>query len=192
MKKTDTITHEGELFEKFSFETPEIKRYKFIDCTFSQCLLSEHSFAECSFTDCVFNDCDLSLLRVKGSFFSRVEINRCKAIGIHWFDAGDPFSVRFTDSIISYSSFFGKNIRKAKFKNCVAKETDFSECTLIEADLGGSDLTAARFSGTDLTQADLRGAHGYYISFAENKTAQARFSLPEELGLLDQFDIIVE
>jgi len=192
MKKKETITHEGKVFEKVAFTESEISGRKFIDCTFRKCQLNGLSFSECHFTDCVFEDCDLSLLKVKGSFFSRVEINRCKAIGIHWFDSGDPFSVRFTDSIISYSSFFGKNIKKAKFKNCVAKETDFSECTLIQADLSGCDLTQARFSGTDLTQADLRGAQGYYINFAENKTSKALFSLPEALCLLDQFDIIVE
>ena len=191
MKAEDKI-HEGKVFDKIDWQETEVLGRKFIDCTFRKCKLNGLSFVSCHFTDCVFEDCDLSLLKVKGSFFSRVEILRSKAIGIHWFEAGDPFSVQFSDTNISYSSFFGKTIKKPKFKNCVAKETDFSECVFIQGDFAGSDLTLARFSGSNLTQADFSNASGYYIDFAENRVTKAKFSLPEALNLLNQFDIIVE
>ena len=116
------------------------------------------SFKDCYFTDCIFEDCDLSLLKVKGCFFNRVQITRSKAIGINWFDTGVPYSVQFTDSNISYSSFFGKAFKKAKFKNCMAHETDFSECNLTQADFSGTDLQNARFSASDLSLADFKEA----------------------------------
>lgn len=150
------------------------------------------SLADCYFTDCIFEDCDLSLLKVKGSFFNRVQINNCKAIGINWFDTGNPFAVQFTGSNISYSGFFGKTIKKAKFIKCLANETDFSECKLAQADFSGTDLENARFSNSDLTQADFKDARNYYIDMQHNKVSKAKFSLPEALALLHPFGIIIE
>ena len=150
------------------------------------------SFTDCYFTDCIFDDCDLSLIKVKGCFFNRVQMIRSKAIGINWFDAGAPFSVQFNDSNISYSSFFAKAIKKAKFKNCLARETDFSEFNLSQADFGGTDLDNARFSNSDLSHADFKDARNYNIDLQHNKVEKTKFSLPEALSLLNQFDIIVE
>lgn len=192
MKEDETIIHDGKLFEKVEFKERAITNRKFTDCTFKNCQLNMLSFTDCYFTDCIFDGCDLSLLKVKGCFFNRVQIIRCKAIGINWFDSGSPFSAQFIDSNISYCSFFGKAIKKAKFKNCTAKETDFSECNLTQADFGGTDLESARFSNTDISHADFKDARNYYIELLHNKVTKAKFSLPEALALLQPFDIIIE
>ncbi len=192
MKEDETIEHEGKLFEKIQWQEKEVSGRKFIDCTFRNCQLNGLIFSDCHFTDCKFEDCDLSLIKVKGSFFSHLQITRCKAIGIHWFDTGKPFSIGFTDSNISYSSFFGKPLKKTKFKNCVAKEVDFSECILTEADFSGTDLEGTRFSNTDLSLANFKEARNYFIDVQFNKVKKAKFSLPEALRLLDSFDIIIE
>jgi fluoroquinolone resistance protein len=192
MKEEETVVHEGKLFEKVEFKEKSIANRKFTDCKFKSCQLNMLSFVDCYFTDCIFDSCDLSLLKVKGCFFNRVQIIRCKAIGINWFDTGSPFSVQFIDSNISYSSFFAKAIKKAKFKNCVGKEADFSGCNLTGADFGGTDLENARFSNSDISQADFKEARNYYIDLLHNKVAKAKFSLPEALSLLDPFDIIIE
>ena len=192
MKEDETIQHEGKLFEKIQWQDKSVSGRKFIDCTFRNCQLNGLNFSDCHFADCKFEDCDLSLIKVKGSFFSRLQIIRCKAIGIHWFDVGAPFSVQFSDSNISYSSFFGKNLKKTKFKNCVAKEVDFSDCNLTEADFAGTDLESARFSNCDLTLANFKEARNYYIDIQHNKVKKTKFSLPEALRLLDAFDIEVE
>ena len=98
MKEDETIQHEGKLFEKIQWQDKSVSGRKFIDCTFRNCQLNGLNFSDCHFADCKFEDCDLSLIKVKGSFFSRLQIIRCKAIGIHWFDVGAPFSVQFSDS----------------------------------------------------------------------------------------------
>ena len=150
------------------------------------------SFADCYFTDCIFTGCDLSLIKVKGCFFNRVQINGCKAIGIHWFDTGNPFAISFTDSNISYSSFFGKAIKKGKFKNCIAHEVDFSETNLTEADFSGTDLENSRFADCDLSLASFKEARNYDVNLLSNKVRKTKFSLPEALSLLNQFDIVIE
>jgi fluoroquinolone resistance protein len=192
MKDDETIEHEGKLFEKIQWQEKVVSERNFTECTFRNCQFNMLSFVDCYFTDCIFEDCDLSLMKVKTSYFSRLQIIRCKAIGIHWFDTGKPFSVEFIDSNISYSSFFGKPLKKTKFKNCVAKEVDFSECILIEADFSGTDLEGARFSNTDLSHANFKEARNYFIDVQFNKVKKAKFSLPEALKLLDAFDIEVE
>ena len=192
MKEEETIEHEGKLFEKVDFKEKVITNRKFTDCTFKNCQLNMLDFKDCYFTDCVFIGCDLSLLKVKGSFFNRVQINGCKAIGINWFDAGNPFSVLFTESNISYSSFFGKAVKKARFKKCMAQETDFTDCILTGADFTGTDLQNARFSNTDITQADFKDAQNYYIELLHNKATKAKFSLPGALALLEPFNIVIE
>lgn len=192
MMKNETMEHERELFEKIEFDEKSVVGKRFTDCTFKGCKLNGLSVRDSYFTDCIFEDCDLSLLKVKGSFFNRVQINRCKAIGINWFDTGNPFWVQFTGSNISYSSFFGKTIKKPKFAKCVAKDADFSDCNLTQADFSGTDLEGARFSNSDISQADFRDARGYYIDVQHNKVAKAKFSLPEALTLLAAFDVIIE
>ena len=192
MKDDETIEHEGKIFEKIQWQEKEVYDRTFKNCTFKNCQLNGLVFSDCHFTDCIFEDCDLSLIKVKGSYFSKLKVIRCKAIGIHWFDTGKPFSAEFTDSNISYSSFFGKPLKKTKFKNCVAKEVDFSECILTEADFSGTDLQGARFSNTDLSLANFKEAKNYFVDVQFNKVKKAKFSLPEALRLLDAFDVVIE
>lgn len=192
MKEDETIEHEGKVFEKIQWLDAVVSGRTFVKCTFSKCQFNGLSFLECSFTDCTFEDCDLSLMKVKGSYFTRLQVNRCKAIGIHWFDVGKPFTIQFTDSNISYSSFFGKPLKKTKFKNCVAKEVDFSECILSEADFGGTDLEGARFIDCDLSLANFKEARNYHIDIQHNKVKKTKFSLPEALRLLDAFDVVID
>ena len=190
--KEQEVEHECKLIEKIQFQEKTVTGRKFIDCTFKNCQLNSLGFVDCTFIDCIFENCDLSLLKVKGSFFNRIQITGCKAIGIHWFDTGSPFAINFTDSNISYSSFFAKNLKKAKIKNCMAKEVDFSEANLTDADFTGTDLENSRFSNCDLSHVNFKEARNYNIDLQYNKVHKTKFSMPEALSLLDSFDIIIE
>ena len=121
-------------------------------------------FVDCSFEKCTFEECDLSLIKFKDSSFSGVQINGSKAIGIVWYDEDNPISVNFNNSRISYSSFFGKNCKKAQFINCIADEVDFTNCNLIQANFAGTDLKNAIFLNTDISQANFAGAMSYTIN----------------------------
>ncbi|MBS1683462.1 MAG: pentapeptide repeat-containing protein [Bacteroidetes bacterium] len=185
---------EDRTFEKIDLAEQRITGKSFTNCTFASCTFTKTIFRECTFEDCTFDRCDLSMVQVKGSTFSQIKLTGCKVIGVLWFDIRIPFArhaftISCTDTNISYSSFFGMNLKKAKFTRCVAKEVDWSECQMQEAELQGCDLEGARFSGTDLSGADLRGAHSYQIDIAGTKLKGAKFSLPEATVLLDSLGI---
>ena len=80
----------------------------------------------------------------------------------------------------------------AKIKNCRAKEAYFIETDLSGSDLRKTDFEKAQFHETKLKKADLRGAKNYFIDLKNNQLAQARFSLPEVINLLEGLEIKVE
>lgn len=148
-------------------------------------------FEDCFFEKCTFEECDLSLIKFKDTSMSDVQINGSKAIGIIWYAAGNPLSVDFNKSRIRYSSFFGKNLKKGKFINCIADEVDFTDCNLANTNFEGTKLKNTIFSNCDLTQANFVGATNYTINLNNNKTSKATFSLPEALSFLYNLDIIL-
>ena len=196
MQEKDAI-YEDKTFDKLNYQDKLISDCTFTNCTFTHCNFCQTIFKNCRFEECTFDKCDLSMMKVKGSTFSHINIADCKAIGILWFDAKTPFArkpftISFIDSFISYSSFYGMNLRKVKFSRCTAKEVDFSECDLTEATLHGADLEGTRFINCDLSGADLTDARNYYIDVQANKIKKAKFSMPEAMALLDSLDIILD
>ena len=192
MNDNEPVEHEDKTFEKIDYQGKTVLDRKFVNCVFKNCNLSNTTFKSCLFEDCTFDSCDLSLMKVNNSIFKKLQIVHSKAIGIQWFDARSPFAVNCTDSNISYSSFFGKDIKKARFIRCVAKETDFSESNLTEALFEGTDLSDARFSDCDLSFANFKEAKNYSIDLRHNKVKKTKFNLPEALSLLNSFDIILD
>lgn len=195
MADKDNI-HEGKTFDKIDYQDKVVVDREFTNCTFVNCTLTKTTFEDCEFDNCTFDKCDLSLMKVKGCSFNKVQIKNSKAIGILWYDAkspfsGTPFYITCEDSNISYSSFFGRNLKKAKFVRCVAKEVDFSGCNLTEAVFTETDLELSRFSDSDLSAADFVGARNYYIDVRANKVKRAKFSMPEAMSLLSGLDVII-
>jgi fluoroquinolone resistance protein len=191
MQNPEKNIHDYKKFENVIWEEKQIAGKDFNHCTFYKCSLKGCFFEDCSFEKCTFEECDLSLIKFKDSSFSEVQINGSKAIGIVWYDADNPISVNFNNSRISYSSFFGKNCKKAQFINCIAEEVDFTNCNLIQANFAGTDLKNAIFLNTDISQANFAGAVNYTISLNNNITKKAKFSLPEALCFLYNLDIII-
>ena len=183
--------HLNKTFENVVWEEKHITGKNFDNCTFYKCSLKGCIFEDCYFEKCTFDECDLSLVKFKETSLSHVKINGSKAIGVVWYEAGNPLSVSFNNSRISYSSFYGKNCKKTKFINCIADDVDFSNCNLSQADFAGTDLKNAIFSNTDLTQANFAGALNYSINPEVNKIKKAKFSLPEALSFLYSLDIVL-
>ena len=125
----------------------------------------------------------------KFTSFTNIQINNCKAIGIIWSNANNPVSLNFKESRISFSSFYGKNLKKAQFINCVADEVDFTECNLVMASFEGTELRNAKFSNTDLSKASFLGAKDFFINPNTNKLKQAKFHLQEALSFLSFLEI---
>lgn len=184
--------HQQKKFEQVTYEDQHVIDRNFTDCTFVQSALKGCVFEDCSFDRCTFIDCDLSLVKFKSTSFNGLQVIRSKAIGIRWDTVRNLRNVHFKDSLISYSSFAGKMLKKAAFIDCIADEVDFTDAVLQEANLSGTDLIHARFFNTDLTGADFSRAKNYHIDIRNNKVKNATFTLPEALQLLSSLEITIE
>jgi|SRR6185437_3790956 len=192
-KKNETNqVHSKTLFENLDYREKEAPGREFNECKFHKCNLYGTNFEGAVFHDCIFDGCDLSLLKIKNASFVNVHITNSKAIGIIWYQATNLFSLKFTHSILDFSSFYSKNLKKTVFTNCRAHEVDFTLCNLIEADFMETDLLNAVFRDCDLSKANFVDARNYNISLQINTAKQARFNLPDALSLLDSFGIVVE
>jgi len=185
----EEIYHEDKIFENISYEEMHITGRNFDNCRFYKSSLKGCVLQQCTFDKCTFEECDLSLMKFLSTSFSDVKIINCKAIGIIWADTISALSVNFDHSRISFSSFYGKQLKKSRFINCAANDVDFTGCNLSQASFTGSDLQNAKFENTDLTRADFVGAKNYRIQPGMNKIKNAKFSLPEALSFLDSLDI---
>ncbi|CAN5602627.1 pentapeptide repeat-containing protein [soil metagenome] len=183
--------HHHKKFDNITWEEKVISGRYFDHCTFYKCSLKGSIFEHCSFEKCVFEECDLSLIKFKNTAVSNAQIDGSKAIGIVWHAASNPVSVNFKNSRISYSSFYGKNLKKMQVVDCMADETDFTNCNLMQSNFAGTDLRDAIFANTDLSQANFVNATNYSINLQNNKTKKAKFSLPEALSFLYALDIIL-
>ncbi|MDN3657547.1 pentapeptide repeat-containing protein [Ferruginibacter paludis] len=192
MKTSEEETaHHQKKFKNITSEEKTITGRYFDHRTFYKCSLKGSVFEDCNFENCVFEECDLSLIKLKETAFSNTQINGSKAIGIVWHAASNPLSVNFKNSRISYSSFYGKNLKKMQMIDCIADEADFTNCNLIQSNFAGTDLRNAIFINTDMSQANFVNATNYSINLQNNKTKKAKFSLPQALSFLHSLDIIL-
>ena len=183
--------HLNKVFENISWEDKQITGKTFEHCRFYKCSLKGSFFDDCNFEKTVFEECDISLIKFKDTSFSEVTITNCKAIGIAWHTANNPLSIKFLQSKISFSSFYGKSYKKGQFINCIAEEVDFTNCNLSLSNFEGTDCRNAVFFNTDLSGANFAGALNYTIDIAINKIKKAKFSLPEALSFLNNLGIII-
>ncbi len=180
----EEVVHRNKKFEAISYEGRILSNRVFVKCTFYKCSLKECFFDDSSFEDCLFEDCDISLLKFKDTAFKNITLRNTKAVGIMWVDAENPFSITASNSRLSYSSFYGKKLKKIRLTNCIADEVDFTECDLTQGTFTGTDFRGALFSNTILSKADFVGALNYAIDTKSNKLTGAKFALPEALSFL--------
>ena len=194
MKDTEEqLSHYNKRFENINYEDKHILSRHFENCVFYKSTIKGCLFEDCTFNKCTFEESDLSLIKFKDTYVTDITLINCKAIGVLWYDTLSPFSIKAHQSIISYSSFFGKNLKKVKLTNCVAREVDFTGCNMTSADLTGTDFMGTTFSDTDLRLADFTAAQNYHIDPAGNKIKGASFQLPAAISFLDSLGIkIVE
>lgn len=180
----DDVVHNNKKFENINYEGRILSNRVFSQCIFIKCSLKECFFDDSVFEDCTFEHCDISLLKFKFTAFKNITLRNTKAVGIMWTEAESPFSITASNSRLSYSSFYGKKLKKIRLTNCVADEVDFTECDLTQGVFTGTDFRGATFSNTILTKADFVGALNYAIDTKTNKLTGAKFSLPEALSFL--------
>jgi len=187
----EPIAHYNKRFENINYEDKHLVGRYFDNCVFYKSTIKGCLFDDCTFNKCTFEETDLSLIKLKETYISDCILINCKAIGILWYDTQNPFSLQARGSIISYSSFFGKNLKKVKLLNCVAREVDFTGCNMSSADLSGTDFMGSTFSDTDLRLANFTAAQNYQIDPAGNKIRGAIFQLPAAISFLDSLGITI-
>lgn len=82
-------------------------------------------------------------------------------------------------------------MNQTSFKGSKLKECHFTGTSLKGADFQDADLSGTIFHNCDLSKADFSTAIQYEMDPQSNKIKKAKFSLPEAVGLLRGFDIII-
>ncbi len=194
---TDAEEYFDQIFENILVDQEKILTTKFTDCKFVKCSFESAKFSNCRFFNCTFQECDLSLAQITGSSFPSTRFERSKLIGVNWTQGNWSLSNLnkldgFFDCMLNHSTFIGLNLKGIQIKNCLANEVDFREADLSKANFEGTDLHKSLFNHTNLTEADLSQARNYQIDAGTNILKQAKFSLPEAMGLLYSMDIVLE
>ncbi len=163
------------------------------NCNFVNCDFSNADFSEFIFIDCNFKVCNLSLSKISKTAFRDVKFTECKMLGLH-FDECNQFGIEliFENCMLNQASFYKMKIRNQIFKNCRLLETDFTESDLIGSVFENCDLSGATFDNTNLEKADFRTSFNYSIDPEINRIKKAKFALPEVLGLLNKYDLVIE
>lgn len=180
-------------YSKQDYRTTELPKAEYDSCTFINCNFSESYLSTLSFTECTFKDCNLSSVKIKGATFNDVQFLHCKILGVNFNDCNNfLFSFNAQHCIMSYSSFFSKNLNKTIFKNCILEKVDFSHTNLSQAKFIQTDLKYAIFENSNLEKADFTSAQNFYINPSKNNLKNAKFSKEGALSLLKDYQITIE
>lgn len=181
-------------FKDQDFSGENIAAKQFEGCTFVGCNFTEASFNRCNFVECVFEKCNLSVVQIEYSKFSDVIFRDSKVIGINWTKVAWPrliFSspIKFFNTIINDSSFYGLSLQDLVIEGCVAHNVDFREGDFSNSNFKFTDFSGSIFSETNLSRADFSDATNFDIDVFRNKLKKAKFDRFEAIRLLDFLEI---
>ncbi|GAB5523955.1 MAG: pentapeptide repeat-containing protein [Roseivirga sp.] len=177
-------------FTSQDFAEANLRGNYYDECQFANCDFTNADFGQASFENCSFESCNLDRIKVVNTKWQEVNFKACRMSGIDFEDISKMlFSASFENCQLSYSHFKDLKIPKTRFLNCEIKECDFVESDLSGSWFTGSSLSGSNFERCNLSKADFRDAHDYRFDPWNNQIKKARFSSPEVLSLLHQFDI---
>lgn len=187
----------GEIFKGLECVEQTFHEKEFVHCNFINCNFSSSSFIDCQFIDCQFENCNLTMIHVNGTNFMDVTFVGSKLIGILWYESQKrnyslSMVLRFKESFIDYSSFFGMDLRKSTFENTTAIEVDFSEANLSKVRLNKVNLSGATFNKTNLKETNFTTATDFVLDPSTNQVRGAIFSMPEAMNLLYAFGVKID
>ncbi|WP_131783766.1 pentapeptide repeat-containing protein [Legionella gresilensis] len=178
-------------------EKSEINNKIFENCKFEKTNFNEAKLINCKFIDCEFLSCDLSAIQIINSSFSDTTFLESKLMGINWTKAKWPLirltsPVQFYRSNISYSSFYGLDLKEIIIEECIAHDVDFREGNFSKGNFMLTNFERSLFIHTNLNSTSFIDAINYSINPTENDIRKAKFSIPEVLSLLRGFQIEIE
>lgn len=170
---------------------------EYAECAFSACEFSDVVMHNIKFVNCTFDDCVLRTVSFRECSMLRVELRNCALVGLDW-SAVRRHGARLAPlaamraCTVKYNTFIDMGITKMDFTGSALLDCYFQDCDLRQATLRECDLQNTVFQHCDLSRADFRDARNYAVNVMNNKVAKARFSLPDAIGLLSGFDVVVE
>lgn len=181
-------------FSHVALDESVLRKKSFVDCVFEHCQLFEARFEACRFERCAFLHCDLSMAKVDACIWLEVAFEQCKLMGINWTHIKDLFvpKIHFVQSVLTYGSFMGMNLKAIRFSNCKVNEVNFCEADLSGVAFEQTDLAGSDFLHTNLTRADFRSAKNYALNLVDNRVEGAKFAFPEAVSLLKSFGVEVD
>lgn len=193
MKFEEKNAFEEVIFKKESCQGCDLRHKTFSHCTFENCDFTKSAFTGSKFFECKMKNCNLSLIKLEGVRLQNLIFEECKFVGVN-FGKCDPMflSLKFLKSLFDTSNFSDLNLKGALFQECVIRNCHFTNCNLSGADFSKSDLSGTIFHHANLSAADFRSAINYYIDPLTNTLKKAKFSSPEVLALLQNFEIEID
>lgn len=186
------LRDEEKIFKSENFANKSLEGRDFNSCSFISCDFSGSILNFAKFFDCVFTNCNISLPRLDGCRFQDVQFINCKIVGAEFFKCQKCFfSASFKKCSVQYCNFSDLNMKNTLFQENKIFESHFTNTVLQSADFTDSDLLGTIFHNCDLSKCDFSNATRYAIDPRTNKIKNAKFSLPEAVGLLHGFEIII-
>jgi len=191
--KRETAYISEKRFDNLNFTEEPLRFTDFEGCTFTNCDFSNVDVSHLKFVDCTFIGCNLSMIKTHDTVFSDVRFTNCKMLGIHFEDChAVGASYEFDHCQLDYASFYQQHLKRKTIHGCQFKEADFTECDASHTFFDGCDFLLARFDRTNLEGSDFRTSFNYSINPSSNRIKKAKFSLSGVVGLLDEFEIVIE
>jgi uncharacterized protein YjbI with pentapeptide repeats len=114
-------------------------------------------------------------------------------LGIHLKDSRSlSCHAHVSNSVLDYSSFFERNIKKFQFEQCSLQHVDFERANLQQALFKKTNLLNARFVQCNLEGCDFRSSINIQLDPEVNRMKKSKFG-PEQLpGLLLKYQLIID
>ena len=195
MSKIESQQHYFEVpFKNVDLQDSTCLGTEFEECSFIDCNFSGTVFEQCNFINCSFTRCQLSLIGVPYTRFFGLNFIECKLVGVDWTRATwsayhKDFEMRFSQSILNDSSFYGLTLQGLVLDECKVHDVDFREGDLAHAVMTYCDFTHSVFMRTNLQSANFTESSNYSINVLENPVQGAKFSKFEAVYLLESLGI---
>ena len=187
-----SLSSEGQAIKSEDFSKKSLAGRTFTSCSFNSCDFSESILRNTKFCNCTFVNCNLSLPKLDGCRFQDAQFIECKIVGAEFFKCEKTFfSTSFKKCLLHYCNFSDLNMKNTSFNGSNLKESYFTNTLLNSADFTNVDLSGTIFHNCDLCKADFSSAKKYDIDPQTNKIKEAKFSLPDAVGLLRGFNITI-
>ena len=184
---------EDQNFKTHDFSDISFAEKSFSHCLFESCNFIESSWQSAKFASCIFKNCNLSLINLKNCRLYDVVFEESKLVGIDFsqYDTSFIFSISAKKCLIQHCSFSHLPMKKTLFQQSKIHGSNFIDSCLVEADFTGADLKDTMFHTCDLSNSNFCHAVNYAIDPQVNKVKGAKFSFPEVVGLLKNFEITI-